>query len=329
MKKTLSLCKQFLLGNPKAAVGIFMVAAVVILCFAAPLFTEYQPTARIARPHQAPSWDHILGTTRMGRDVWAQVLYGGRTSLMVGFVAGTFVMLMAMVVGVSSGYFGGRVDNTLSFFTNLVMVIPSLPLMLVLAAFLGQVSPFAIAVIIGATSWPWGARVIRSQTLAIRNRDFVHAAQVMGETKPRMLFAEVMPNMMSILASLFIGTVIFAIMTQATLEFIGLGDPLSVTWGGMLYNADQTSAIRIGAWWEIVAPSVALASVAIGLALINFSIDEISNPKLKAQRIMAKYRREEKKAEKLLKQKQLLEQKQSEFKNKEFDNTATNAGGTQ
>ncbi|WP_394245089.1 ABC transporter permease [Vibrio astriarenae] len=300
MKKNFEQIKRFFLDNPKAAVGVLIVLAIVMLCFAAPLFTSFDPTARIARPHQAPSMEHFMGTTRMGRDVWTQALYGGRTSLMVGFVAGTFVMLMAMVVGICSGYFGGRVDNILSFFTNLVMVIPSLPLMLVLAAFLGQVSPLVIAVIIGVTSWPWGARVIRSQTLAIRNRDFVHAAQVMGETRTRMLFAEVMPNMMSILASSFIGTVIYAIMTQATLEFIGLGDPLSVTWGSMLYNADQTSAIRIGAWWEIVAPSIALASVAIGLALINFSIDEISNPKLKAQRIMARFRREQKKAERKL-----------------------------
>ena len=208
-------------------------------------------------------------------------------------------MLMATVIGISAGYFGGFIDNALSFITNIVMVIPSLPLMLVLASFLDQVSPMVIAVIIGATSWPWGARVIRSQTLSIRNRDFIHAAEVMGEHKKRMLFFEVMPNMMSILGSLFIGTVIYAIMTEATLEFIGLGDPLAVTWGVMLYNAQQTSAIRIGAWWEILAPSVALASLAIGLALINFSIDEISNPKLRAQKIMAKFRREQKKEEKL------------------------------
>jgi len=175
------------------------------------------------------------------------------------------------------------------------MVIPSLPLMLVLAAFLDQVSPLVIAIIIGATSWPWGARVIRAQTLSIRSRDFVNAAEVMGESKIRMVFFEVLPNMLSILASSFVGTVIYAIMTEATLEFIGFGDPLSNTWGVMLYNAQQTSAIRIGAWWEILAPSVALASLAIGLALINFSIDEISNPKLRAQKIMAKYRREEKK----------------------------------
>lgn len=308
---TINKLKQFFLDNPKAFFGIAIVVIVCLLCAAAPLLTEYAAAARVGRPHQAPSAEHLLGTTRMGRDVWAQVLYGGRISLMVGFVAGTFVITMAMVVGVASGYFGGIIDNVLSFFTNLVMVIPSLPLMLVLAAFLDQVSPLVIAIIIGATSWPWGARVIRSQTLAIRNRDFVHAAEVMGETKKRMLFAEIMPNMMSILASSFIGTVIYAIMTQATLEFIGLGDPLSVTWGGMLYNADQTSAIRIGAWWEIAAPSVALASVAIGLALINFSIDEISNPKLKAQRIMARFRREEKKAAKQAQAEQLKQAEQA------------------
>ncbi|MGR5285012.1 ABC transporter permease [Vibrio maritimus] len=293
--------KQFFFDNPKAFVGISLVVIVCLLCAFAPFLTEYASTARVGRPHQAPNMENILGTTRMGRDVWSQVLYGGRVSLMVGFVAGTFVIVMAMIVGISSGYFGGVVDNVLSLLTNLVMVIPSLPLMLVLAAFLNQVSPLVIAVIIGATSWPWGARVLRSQTLALRNREFVHAAEVMGETKKRMLFSEIMPNMMSILASSFIGTVIYAIMTQATLEYIGLGDPLSVTWGGMLYNASQTSAIRVGAWWEILGPSVGLATVAIGLALINFSIDEISNPKLKAQRIMKRFRREERKAEKLAK----------------------------
>ncbi|GEA49897.1 peptide ABC transporter permease [Vibrio inusitatus NBRC 102082] len=299
MKNKLNAIKEFMFDNPKAFSGISMVLLLCVLSFGANLFTSYEPNARVARPHQEPSVDHIMGTTRMGRDVWSQTLYGGRTSIMVGFTAGAFVIFMAVVVGVSAGYFGGIVDNTLSFFTNLVMVIPSLPLMLVLAAFLDQVSPLVIAVIIGATSWPWGARVIRAQTLSIRNKDFVHAAQVMGESKHRMVFCEVLPNMLSILASSFIGTVIYAIMTQATLEFIGLGDPLSNTWGAMLYNAQQTSAIRIGAWWEILAPSVALAVLAIGLALVNFSIDEISNPKLRAQRIMSKYNREQKKMNKL------------------------------
>ncbi|MGR5300302.1 ABC transporter permease [Vibrio alfacsensis] len=298
MKRLLGSLKELFINNTKAGVGVCMVLMVCILSFGAPLFTDYEPNARVARPHQPPSAEHVMGTTRMGRDVWAQTLYGGRTSIAVGFIAGLFVMVAAVVVGVSAGYFGGWVDNTLSFFTNVVMVIPSLPLMLVLASFLDQVSPFVIALIIGATSWPWGARVIRAQTLAIRSRDFVHAAEVMGERKHRLVFFEVLPNMLSILASAFIGTVVFAIMTEATLEFIGLGDPLSTTWGVMLYNAQQTSAIRIGAWWELLAPSAALTILAIGLALINFSIDEISNPKLRAQKIMAKYRREEAKLEK-------------------------------
>lgn len=293
IKNIWHLLKEFFLDNPKAAVGIILVVAICVLCFFAPMFTDILPNARVGRPHQAPSLDHILGTTRMGRDVWAQVIYGGRISILVGLVAGVFVMFMAMVVGVSAGYFGGVVDNVLSFFTNVVMVIPSLPLMLVLASFLDQVSPLVIAIIIGATSWPFGARIIRAQTLSIRNRDFILAAEVMGESKKRMLFFEIMPNMLAILGSSFISTVIYAIMTEATLEFIGLGDPLANTWGVMLYNAQQTSALRIGAWWEILAPSVALASLAIGLALINFSIDEVSNPKLRAQKIMAKFRREQ------------------------------------
>lgn len=299
MKKFMFNLKELFLNNTKASIGATIVILMCVLSGGASYFSSYEPNARIARPHQAPNAEHVMGTTRMGRDVASQVLHGGRTSIMVGFVAGGFVMIMAVVMGVTAGYFGGRVDNILSFLTNLVMVVPSLPLMLVLAAFLDQVSPLVIAVIIGATSWPWGARVIRAQTLSIRSRDFVHAAEVMGESKFRMVFFEVLPNMLSILASSFVGTVIYAIMTEATLEFIGFGDPLSNTWGVMLYNAQQTSAIRIGAWWEVLAPSVALASLAIGLALINFSIDEISNPKLRAQKIMSKYRREQAKLAKV------------------------------
>lgn len=290
-KNKLQKMLAFFQQNPKAAVGVSLILIVLFLCVGARFFTAHDPVERIGKSHQAPSTTHIMGTTQLGRDVWAQTLYGGRTSIMVGVTAGLIAVFLSMVVGIAAGYFGGMVDNFISTIINVFMVIPNIPLLIVLASMLGQINPFAIGIIIGLTSWSWGARVIRSQTMSIRNREFVYAAETLGENKPRLLFIEIMPNMMSMLSSGFVGTIIYAIMAEATLEFLGFGDPLSTTWGIMLYNAQNSAALRVGAWWELLGACIGLIILGVGLTLINFSIDEISNPKLKAQRIMANYYR--------------------------------------
>jgi peptide/nickel transport system permease protein len=269
------------LRNRKAAFGVAIVLFYALIALAAPIITSHDPGKRVARPHQPPSIEHVMGSTRMGRDVYTQLVWGTRTSLIVGLLAGFIVTAIGTLIGISAGYFGGWTDEVLNFLTNIVLVIPQLPLLLVLAAFIGEASPLVIAVIIGLTSWGWGARVTRAQTLTLRQREFIQASELIGEPAWRMVLVELMPNLLSIIGFNFIGSVIYTIITEATLEFLGLGDPLAVSWGTMLYNAQNASAIIVGAWWELFAPCAAIALIGVGLSLINFGVDEISNPRIR------------------------------------------------
>ncbi|PRZ45754.1 ABC transporter permease [Tritonibacter scottomollicae] len=282
------------LRNRKAAIGLTIVLAYVLIALVAPLIAPFDPIARVGRPHQAPSAEHWLGTTRMGRDVFSQLIWGTRTSLMVGIVAGLIVTAIGTFIGITAAYFGGLVDDVLNFFTNVVLVLPQLPLLLVLAAFLGQVGPWAIALIIGLTSWAWGARVTRAQAMSLKTRDFIQAAAMIGEPTWRMILVEMLPNLLSIIGFNFIGSVIFTIITEATLEFLGLGSPLALSWGTMLYNAQTASAIMVGAWWEVLAPCGAIVLIGIGLSLMNFGVDEIANPRMRTLGNVAKALRIEK-----------------------------------
>jgi len=282
------LLKQ-LFRNKKVLIGVTIVALVILLAIFAPLFTEYSPVKRVGRPHQPPSLEHLMGTTRLGHDVFTRLLYGARVSLAVGFGAGLLITVVGTVLGIIAGYKGGVVDEIINFFTNMVLVVPNLPLLLVLAAFIGQASPLIIAVILGATSWAWGVRVTRSQTLSIRERDFVKSAEMLGEPAWRIMAFEIFPNLISIVGINFIGSVIFAVIAEATLEFLGLGDPNTVSWGIMLYNAQNSSALTVGAWWDLLAPSFALAVLGLGLALINFAIDEIANPRLRTGGMLGRW----------------------------------------
>lgn len=278
-----------LLRNRKALVGVTILAIVILVAIFAPLLTEYSPTQRVGRPHQPPSADHLLGTTRLGYDVFTRLLHGARISLAVGFGAGLLITVIGTVLGIIAGYKGGVVDEVITFLTNMVLVIPNLPLLLVLAAFIGQASPLVIAVILGFTSWAWGVRVTRSETLSIRQRDFVKSAEMLGEPGWRIMAFEIFPNLISIVGINFIGSVLFAVITEATLEFLGLGDPNTVSWGIMLYNAQNASALSVGAWWDILTPCFALAVLGLGLALINFAIDEIANPRLRTGGMLARW----------------------------------------
>lgn len=279
------------LSNRKAATGLAIVVAILLMALLAPLLTEHNPSRRVGRPHQAPSAEHVLGTTRTGHDVFAQLIHGARISLAVGLGAGLIITVIGTAVGVAGGYLGGKVDEALNFATNVVLVIPNLPLLLVLAAFIGQASPLVIAVIIGATSWAWGARVTRAQTFALREKEFVRSAEMIGEPRWRIMLIELLPNLVSIVGINFIGSVIYAVITEATLEFLGLGNPQIVTWGTMLYNAQNASAMAVGAWWEVLAPCAALALLGAGLSLMNFAIDEVANPQLRIGRSLARWKR--------------------------------------
>jgi peptide/nickel transport system permease protein len=270
-----------ILRNRKAMIGLAILLVYVAVALLAPVITGHDPIKRVGRPHEAPSLDHILGTTRMGRDVFTQLIWGTRTSLFIGLLAGSIVTIIGVTLGVMAGYLGGWIDEAVNFVTNIALVIPQLPLLLVIAAFVGEASPLVIALIIGLTSWAWGARVTRAQTMTLRQRDFILASELIGEPKWRMIVVELMPNLLSIIGFNFIGSVIYTIITEATLEFLGLGNPLAVSWGTMLYNAQTASAMSVGAWWEVFAPATAIAVIGIGLSMINFAVDEISNPRLR------------------------------------------------
>jgi len=283
--------RRFYRGNLAASIGSIIVATMILLSVFAGSIAENDPTKRVARGHQPPSAELLLGSTRSGKDVLSQVLHGGKISLLVAFSAAMITTVIAVAVGISAGYFGGRVDEILMSFTNIVLVFPQLPLLIIIAAFVGQVGPIVIALIIGLSSWAWGARVIRSQTMAIRNKEFIIAAEVMGESKLRIMFMEILPNLISIVVGGAIGTCIYALMAEAGLEFLGLGDPTIITWGTMLFWAQSNSAFIVGAWWDMVVPGTAIAIFGGGLALLNMSIDQLSNPKLKTGGYIKTWRR--------------------------------------
>lgn len=305
---------KLILNNRKALLGLCILVLFIGIAVFAPFITKYPPDKGVGNPHEYPSFvvkaaqnnpdgwiaenlatnkrtlrmsekaEHVLGTTRMGRDVWSQFVYGTRTSIAVGLGAGLMVCFLATAIGVSAGYFGGRVDDVLTAAMNIMLVVPQLPLLFIIAAFIGQAGPFTIAIVIAITSWAWGARVVRAQTLSLREKEFVKAAEVLGESSWRIIAVEILPNLISIVGASFIGCVLLAIMTEASLSFLGLGDPNAISWGVMLYNVQTSSSMLVGAWWEILTPCLALVFVAIGLSLLNFAVDEIANPQLRSHK---------------------------------------------
>lgn len=280
----------FFKGNTPATVGSIIILVFIILSVCATWITPYDAKKRVARGHQPPSAEFIMGTTRSGKDVLSQVIYAGRVSLLVGFGAGLIATLIAVLMGITSAYAGGRVDAFLMFITNVFLVLPGLPLIIVLAAFLGQVGPLSIAIILGVFGWAGGARVLRAQALSIREKEFVTAAEVIGESKWRIVVVEILPNMVSLIVGTLAGATLGAVMGQAALEFIGLGDPTVISWGTMLQWAQHNSALIVGAWWEAIVPGLAIAIFAGGLALFNIGMDQVSNPQLKGSKNLKRWK---------------------------------------
>jgi peptide/nickel transport system permease protein len=274
---------SMLLANRKATVGVAIVLTFFVLAVLGPLFLSADPTDFVGTPNEPPSAEHLFGTTGQGQDVLAQTIFGARTSLAVGFATGLSVMAIGALIGMVAGYFGGAVDAALSLLTNVFLIIPGLPMAVVLAAYLPP-SPGTILIVLILTGWAWNARVLRAQVLAIRDKDFVSAAVVSGEGSFRVIFHEIMPNMTSLLMSGFISATVYAIGAQVGLEFLGIGDVGQVTWGTNLYWAANNAALVTGAWWTIVPTGVCVALVGFALTLINYAIDEITNPRLRSER---------------------------------------------
>ncbi len=281
---TLPAWTRAVLRNRKAAAGVAILLLFAIVALLAPALAPGDPTDFVDRPHLPPSVAHLFGTTGQGQDVFAQTVWGGRTTLSVGIFVGVLTTVVGIVVGLSAGYLGGIADDLLSLLTNIFLIIPSLPLLVVLAAFLGSGNALYFVLVLTATGWAWPARVMRSQTLSLREKDFVAAARVGGEGGARIILSEILPNMLSIVVASFLGSTIFAIGALTALEFLGLGNPSTVTWGTNLYWASNNAGLLTGAWWTFVPAGACIALVAFAFALVNYAIDEFTNPRLRAQR---------------------------------------------
>jgi peptide/nickel transport system permease protein len=269
--------------NRKSRIGLVILAGFFVVAIAAPLITAYEPTYNQLPPNLDPSWDHPLGTTTRGEDIYSQLVYGARTSLIVGIFGGLLATAIALVIGLTAGYLQGTVDETLSFLINLGLVIPVLPLIAILAAY-SPVSGIGIVIlIIGLTGWAYGARIKRAQIITLRTRDYITAAKFAGEGTWRIIFREILPNMMSLVVVGYLGAAMGAIGAEAGLAFLGLGDPETVSWGTMSYWANQQGALVTGQWAWLLAPGLALAVLITALTLINFGIDALSNPHLREE----------------------------------------------
>lgn len=268
--------------HPKARVGVVILAFFILIAIIGPLIAPGDPQEFIDLPNLAPSSTHLLGTTGQGQDVFRQVIQGTRVSLVVGFLVGILATAVGCLIGMSAAYFGGRVDDVLSMFTNVFLIIPGLPLLIALAAFLPR-GAVTIILVLSFTGWAGTARVLRSQTLTLREKDFVSAALVSGESHFRIILFEILPNMASVVASSLFGAINYGIAAQAGLEFLGLGDLSRVSWGTILYWASNNAALLTGAWWTFVPAGLCIALVAFSLTMLNFAIDEITNPRLKNQ----------------------------------------------
>ena len=268
--------------NAKAGVillGLFVLAAII-----GPLVAPYDPGFQNPAPAlsmHAPDGAHLLGTTQTGQDVLSQLLAGIRLTLELGLIVGAVATALSVVVGVTAAFLGGVWDELLSLVSNVFLVIPAVPLLIVLLGYLPQKGQLATIVVLSLLGWPWGARVIRAQTLAIRNRDFIGAARETGEPTWRILAFEIVPNEVNLIAASFVNTVLYAIGASVALAFIGLADLNSWSLGTMLYWAQSQQALQLGAWWWFAPPGLAVALMGTALVLLNFGIDELGNPRLR------------------------------------------------
>jgi peptide/nickel transport system permease protein len=281
---------QLFTTNTRMIIGFSIVGFFILLAVFGPLLLRQSPTTFTNDLFQHPSATHWFGTTQRGEDLFAQVVYGAHISLLISFAAAIGATLISVVVGLTAGYFGGWIDDALSFLANIFLVIPGMPLAIVIASFAVK-GTLTIVLVLLFTNWSWGARVLRSQTLSMSQREFVTAARTVGESSWRIIFFEILPNEIAIVASSFVGTFIYAALAEVALEFLGLGDVSVPSWGVILYWAQADGALISGAWWQFIPPGLCVALLCSGLAFVNFGIDEVANPALRKERKKRKSRK--------------------------------------
>ena len=270
------------ISNAKVTTGLGILGVYALFAIIGPWVAPYDPDARSSDLVQPPSTEHWFGTTHLGQDIFSQILVGTRGVIVVGLIAGVVATVLSILIGVTSGYLGGPADESLSAVSNVFLVIPALPLIIIVTSTISNAGDLVVALVIGLTSWAWGARVLRAQTLSLRRRDYVEAARATGEKTWRIILFEILPNLTAIIASGFVGTVIFAVLSEITLAFIGISSISTWNWGTILFWAQGQQALAQGAWWWFVPAGLAIALLGTALSLVNFGIDEFVNPRLRS-----------------------------------------------
>ena len=273
---------RLILRNPKSRFGLTLVGFMILVAVIAPWISVSNPTDfNILATRQSPSWNHLFGTTDQGSDIFSQVVLGARRSLILGAAAALLATTLATVLGIVAAYSGGIVDEIVNFLTNVFLVIPTIPLLIVISGYLKARGMTTMILVLGLTLWSFEARILRGQALSLKSRDFVQAAKVAGESTWRIVFGELMPNMISRIAAAFVLVFYIALLVDAGLEFLGLGDNSHVSWGMILYWAQTNSAVLQGEWWPFLFPGLALVVTVVGLVFLLAGIDELSNPRLR------------------------------------------------
>lgn len=270
-------------ANKMARVGIIIIGFFALMAILGPIMMPFKTTdiaASRTEIFNAPSMEHWLGTDNLGRDVLAYLINGSRSSLFVGLTATLIAMLLGTLIGISAGYLGGWVDTILMRITDFFLVLPWLPFCMVLASILGN-SMWNIILVIGLTGWCGTARIIRAQTLSVKEQQYVERTKSIGAGKWHIMIKHILPNVFPLVFAEAILIVSSSILTETSLAFLGLGDPTNPSWGTMLNDAYSTGAMTVGAWWYFITPGVCVIMVALGFTLMGYAFDEILNPKLK------------------------------------------------
>ena len=278
----LSFGRRFL-ANRTALVGAGMLLMAVLVAVLASWLAPYDPeaavTVTIETIYARPDTTHLLGTDDAGKDVLSNLIYGSRVSLIVGFFASFISLFIGGLVGLTAGFYGGRIENGLMRLTDILLVIPDLPLMIVLIAFLGR-GLAVLIVVIGLLGWTGTARVVRAQTLSVKERKFVHRAQAMGAGHFYIIRRHIFPLVFPLMVVNGVLVVSAAILNESTLAFLGLGDPTRLSWGQMLNFAFSRGGMSAGAWWALVPPGLAIVWVVLGLTLLGNGLERLFNPRL-------------------------------------------------
>ena len=265
---------------PGVALGLGILVFVGLIGVLAPVISPHSVETRSGDSFEAPSWSHPLGLDDGGVDMLSLLMHGARVSLTIGICAALVAVCVGGIVGLLSGYFGGWVDTLLMRMTDYFLVIPTLPLMIVIAALWGS-STFNIVLVIGLLGWAVTARVIRAQVISLKERVYVARTRSLGSSNARIILRHILPHLAPLLAATTAIGVADAVFAETGLAFLGLGDPNAISWGGLIENAFVRNAVTHDAWWAIVPPGICVAVIVVACSLIGRGIEDTLNPRLK------------------------------------------------